>query len=46
MEELQRRLREAGFSRITTPAWGESIHPELRSRETRVETLLIAEASK
>ena len=46
MEELQRRLRDAGFTNLTTPAWGESAHPELRARETRVETLLIAEATK
>jgi hypothetical protein len=46
MEELQRRLRKAGFTQIATPAWGDSAHPELRSRETRAETLLIAEATK
>lgn len=45
-EELDRRLREAGFSQIETAAWGESKYPELRSRETRKETLLIMEATK
>ena len=45
-EELDRRLREAGFSRIERAAWGESNYPELRKRETRDETLLICEATK
>jgi predicted SAM-dependent methyltransferase len=45
-EELRRRLLEAGFTRIEDAAWGESKHPELRSRETRKETLLICEAAK
>jgi predicted SAM-dependent methyltransferase len=45
-EELDRRLREAGFDRIESAAWGESQYPELRKRETRAETLLICEATK
>ena len=45
-EELDRRLREAGFRQIETVAWGESSYPDLRSRETRKETLLIMEATK
>jgi predicted SAM-dependent methyltransferase len=45
-EELDRRLREAGFSRIERAVWGESKYPELRKRETRDETLLICEATK
>jgi predicted SAM-dependent methyltransferase len=45
-EELERRLREAGFSQIENVGWGESKHPELRNRETRIETLLTCEATK
>ncbi len=45
-EELDRRVREAGFSRIERAVWGESNYPELRKRETRDETLLICEATK
>ena len=45
-EELQRRLREAGFSKIENVEWGESKYPELRKRETRVETKVICEATK
>ncbi len=46
LEELERRLREAGFTRIESADWGESKHPELTKRETRAETLLICEATK
>ena len=46
LEELERRLREAGFNRIESAGWGESKHPELAKRETRAETLLICEATK
>jgi len=46
LEELERRLREGGFTQIASVAWGESIHPELRARETRNETLLLCEATK
>jgi predicted SAM-dependent methyltransferase len=45
-EELHRRLREAGFDQITDTVLGESPHSELRNRETRIETLLICEATK
>jgi predicted SAM-dependent methyltransferase len=45
-EELERRLREAGFNRIERAEWGESKYPDLRERETRGETLLICEATK
>jgi predicted SAM-dependent methyltransferase len=45
-EELQRRLREAGFTQIENATWGESKHDEFRNRETRLETLLICEATK
>jgi predicted SAM-dependent methyltransferase len=45
-EELDRRLREAGFGRIESARWGESRHAELTRRETRDETLLICEATK
>jgi predicted SAM-dependent methyltransferase len=45
-EELDRRLRESGFSEIERAAWGESKYTELRGRETRNETLLICEATK
>lgn len=45
-EELDRRLREAGFSRIERVELGESRYPELRNRETRAETTLICEATK
>lgn len=45
-EELERRLRDAGFTHIKTAPWGESQHAELRKRETRAETLLICEAAR
>jgi len=45
-EELDRRLREAGFIHIERAAWGESKYPDLRKLETRDETLLICEATK
>ncbi len=45
-EELDRRLREAGFERTESVPWGESKYPELRKRETRLETTLICEATK
>jgi predicted SAM-dependent methyltransferase len=46
VEELQRRLREAGFAQTESVAWRESQHSELRNRETRNETVLICEATK
>jgi predicted SAM-dependent methyltransferase len=45
-EELDRRLKEAGFTRIENVKWGDSKYLELRNRETREETLLIFEATK
>jgi predicted SAM-dependent methyltransferase len=45
-EELERRLLEAGFIQIENVGWGDSKHAELRNRETRIETLLICEATK
>jgi predicted SAM-dependent methyltransferase len=46
VEELDRRLREAGFHQIESARWGESKYPELTKRETRDETLVICEATK
>jgi predicted SAM-dependent methyltransferase len=46
LEELDRRLREAGFHQIESASWGESKYPELTKRETRAETLLICEATR
>lgn len=45
-EELERRLREAGFSSITFCEHGESPHEDLRDLETRDDSRLIAEATK
>lgn len=45
-EELERRLKEAGFTRIESVNWGDSKYSELRNRETRPETLLLVEATK
>jgi len=45
-EELERRLKEASFTRIESAKWGDSKYSELRNRETRPETLLIVEATK
>jgi predicted SAM-dependent methyltransferase len=45
-EELCRRLQEAGFTLLESATVGESRHPELRDRETRIESLLICEATK
>ncbi len=42
LEELERRLREAGFTQMESVSWGESKYPELRKRETRIETRLSA----
>jgi predicted SAM-dependent methyltransferase len=46
VEELERRLREAGFSGIQEVRWGESSYVDLQKRETRQETLLIRAATK
>ncbi|QDU92540.1 class I SAM-dependent methyltransferase [Lignipirellula cremea] len=45
-EELERRLREAGFDQTMAATWGESEHAELRDRETRPESRLVFEAVK
>ncbi len=45
-EELERRLREVGFGRISRQAWNVSQHPELANRETREDSKLILEAVK
>lgn len=46
LEELERRLREAGFTKIVPATWGQSEHTALNGLETRKETLLICEATK
>lgn len=43
-DELQRRLRQAGFETIRDASWGESTVDELKGRETRPESQLICEA--
>ena len=43
-EELHRRLGEAGFARIVDVPPSVSEHVELRSRETRAESVLVCEA--
>ncbi|CAN5632223.1 hypothetical protein BH11PLA2_BH11PLA2_13390 [soil metagenome] len=45
-EELERRLKEAGFTAIAFRNHSESDEPELRNRETRADSLLIAEVTK
>jgi len=45
-EELQRALEEAGFTEISFPALQESAFEDLRGLETRLDSLLIAEAIK
>ena len=45
-EELDRRLREAGWEELAPVEWGQSRHPALRERETRVDSLLIFEARR
>jgi len=45
-EELYRRLREAGFEKIADSEWGVSTHAKLCGRETRKDSMLIAEAGK
>ncbi|MCX7858344.1 MAG: methyltransferase domain-containing protein [Deltaproteobacteria bacterium] len=46
LEELERRLREAGFRQVYSVGHGESDIPELRNLETRGDSLLICEARK
>lgn len=45
-EELERRLREAGFTNIRRQKINKSSYPELQKRETRKESRLILEAVK
>jgi predicted SAM-dependent methyltransferase len=45
-EELHRRLREAGFSRIVDVELGHSEHEELRNRESRKDSFLVCEARR
>jgi predicted SAM-dependent methyltransferase len=45
-EELERRLREAGFRQIDRRPWHVSPDPELANRETREDSKLILEAVK
>lgn len=45
-EDLERRLRESGFTVVVFCRRGESEHPELRSLETRADSTLVAEAVK
>ena len=44
LEELNRRLSEAGYVNTKSQKWRESSIPELKDRETRGESLLIVEA--
>ncbi len=44
LEELNRRLLEAGFTVVKAAQWGKSTVPEFENRETRVDSLLIVEA--
>ena len=45
-EELHRRLKEAGFTVVKDVEWGEGDILELRSLETRKDSILICEAYK
>jgi predicted SAM-dependent methyltransferase len=45
-DELERRLRQAGFHHIVRVKIQQSEHPELRNLETREESILIAEVTK
>lgn len=45
-EELERRLNDAGFTKVARCEWGKSEHAELCDLETRQESLLIAEVTK
>lgn len=45
-EELERRLREAGFKKIYRKRRNKSSYPELKNRETRKESRLVMEAVK
>lgn len=45
-EELERRLRNAGFTDVTTQFYGHSVHDELKGLESRKDSLLITEATR
>ncbi|MHA1279612.1 MAG: class I SAM-dependent methyltransferase [Candidatus Helarchaeota archaeon] len=45
-EELERRLKQAGFEKIYRQKWNESKYTELANRETREDSKLIFEAVK
>jgi predicted SAM-dependent methyltransferase len=45
-EELERRLREVGFGKISRQEWNVSMCAELANRETRKDSKLIIEAVK
>ncbi len=45
-EELQRRMKEVGYTTIKRCKLKQSSHPELKNLETRPESLLIAEVTK
>lgn len=45
-EELERRLREAGYPNANRATLNKSLHPDLRNLETRDESYLIAEVVK
>jgi predicted SAM-dependent methyltransferase len=45
-EELERRIKEAGFTNSIKAKHGKSRHPDLRGLETRGESTLIAEITK
>jgi len=45
-EELQRRLKQAGYTKMKRVEWGKSDHKDLNGLETREASLLIAEVTK
>lgn len=45
-EELERRLKEAGFKEISRRKMNKSKFPDLKNRETRIDSKLILEAVK
>jgi predicted SAM-dependent methyltransferase len=45
-EELHRRLRAAGFQKVSDVAWGESEWPDLSNLERRRDSRLICEVQK
>lgn len=45
-EELETRLRDAGFTQFVRREFGESDHPELRGRETRLDSMLIYDVTR